>query len=262
MMATPIIAAALAFAGVVAASGSQGLRSRITRSTSSGTRMCGFRSVDEQRSYRALHACITLSAAVTSGAAAVLAGLPPATGLVALVGGGLAGWAVPRTWLRARLARRRREISAELPIMLDLLQISLRGGLGLPAAWSSVAAGIQDSGEALAMEMRWIDLEVSFGKSWSSSLADAADRTGVGELRSLGSLMAQTERFGSELASTLEVMADSLRHEEMQSFEERAHQASVKLLFPLAAFLLPATLLLIVAPLLLLLFQALLRATT
>jgi tight adherence protein C len=93
------------------------------------------------------------------------------------------------------------------------------------------------------------------------ALARASDRTGIGELRSLGSLLGQTERFGSDLARTLEVMADSLRHEEMQTIEERAHRASVKMLFPLAALMLPATLLLIVAPLLLLLFEALMKAT-
>lgn len=261
MMAAPIIAAALAFAGVIAAGGSKQRRLR-GRVPSSSIDMAGLRSAQERRSFRALHACITVSAAMTAGAAAALADVPAATCVVALLAGGTAGWSLPRAWIRARAARLRREICAELPIMLDLLQISLRGGLGLPAAWSSVAASVQDGAEALAAEMRRIDLEVSFGKSWSASLADAADRTGVGELRSLGSLMAQAERFGSELASTLEVMSDSLRHEEMQAFEERAHQASVKLLFPLAAFLLPATLLLIVAPLLLLLFQALLRATT
>jgi tight adherence protein C len=120
---------------------------------------------------------------------------------------------------------------------------------------------MRGAGDALADEMRQIEHEVAFGVGWSDALARSADRTGIPELRSLGSLMAQTERFGSELSRTLDVMAESIRHEETQSLEERAHRASVRMLFPLAALMLPATLLLIVAPLLLLLFEGLLKAT-
>jgi tight adherence protein C len=84
----------------------------------------------------------------------------------------------------------------------------------------------------------------------------------VDEFRALGQMLEQTERFGTELARMVAVQCDTLRHAELQDLEERAHEASVKMLFPLTALLLPATLLVIVGPLLIMLFDALRQATS
>jgi tight adherence protein C len=175
--------------------------------------------------------------------------------------GGVAGWMMPSSWLEARRARRRTEIAAEFPVMLDLLQISLQGGMGLPAAWSAVAQGLGAASEALAQEMRRVEIEVGFGRGWTDALDETSTRTSVREFRSLGSLLQQSERFGSDLSSTMRVLSDSLRHEEMQALEERAHQASIRMLFPLGALMLPATLMLVIAPMLILLFEQLADVT-
>jgi tight adherence protein C len=260
MIAAPAIAAVLTFATVVAlarAPRSGGRRLSRDRSLD----MAGVRSATDRTAFRAIQLSALLAAGASGGIMASLMALPVGPSLSLTAIGVALGWWIPRTWIAARVAARRLAIATDLPIMLDLLQIAMRGGMGLPAAWSSVAEGLRGSCITLAEEMRRIDLEVSVGTSWGTALVDAAERTGVPELRSLGSLMAQTEEFGSELAKTLEVMADSLRHDELQMLEERAHQASVKILVPLVAFMLPATLLLIVAPMLLLLFEALQRAT-
>lgn len=171
--------------------------------------------------------------------------------------GAVAGWMMPSSWLDARRSRRRTEIASEFPVMLDLLQISLQGGMGLPAAWAAVAQGLGGASEALAQEMRRVEIEVGFGRGWTAALDETSTRTGVREFRSLGSLLQQSERFGSDLSSTMRVLSDSLRHEEMQALEERAHHASIRMLFPLGALMLPATLMLVIAPMLILLFEQL-----
>lgn len=260
MIAAPAIAAALTFATVVAvarppqSAGRQPMRDRTLE-------MAGIRSPRDRAAFRAIQLSAVLAAGASGGIVAALTALPTVPALALAASGAALGWGIPRGWIAARAAARRMAIASDLPIMLDLLQIAMRGGMGLPAAWSSVAEGLRGSCDALAEEMRRIDLEVSLGTQWGTALLNSSERTGVPELRSLGSLMAQSEEFGSELAKTLEVMADSLRHDELQMLEERAHQASVKILVPLVAFMLPATLLLIIAPMLLLLFEALQRAT-
>lgn len=220
----------------------------------------GISMAEGQLSFLAMHA--TLTAVAAFGAAWIAAAnFESATSLFLAGGiGALVGWWLPRSWLDWKLSQRRLEIVTDFPVMLDLLQISMQGGMGLSAAWSAVAGSLTGTGDALPQEMRRIDLEVGFGEGWGQSLEDAFDRTGVHEFRSLGSLLGQTDRFGTEVTQMIQVLSDSLRHEELQGLEERAHQASVKMLFPLAAMLLPATLLLIIGPLLLLLFDALQRA--
>jgi tight adherence protein C len=187
-------------------------------------------------------------------------GSAAATVLLAVLGA-LLGWWMPQLWLESQRRQRQLELVAEFPVMLDLLQISMQGGMSLPAAWKAVSTGLDGRGAILADEMRRVDLEVGFGTSWTRALDSATARTGVDEFRALGLLLEQTERFGTEMARAIAVLSDSLRHAELQALEERAHEASVKMLFPLALFLLPATLLLIVGPLLTMLFESLGRAS-
>jgi len=53
------------------------------------------------------------------------------------------------------------------------------------------------------------------------------------------------------------VQCDALRHEEIESIEERAHRASVKVVVPLVGLLLPATILVTFVPLLIMVIGAL-----
>ncbi|RLS46101.1 MAG: type II secretion system F family protein [Planctomycetota bacterium] len=162
--------------------------------------------------------------------------------------GGMAGWWIPRSWLEGKQSQRRIDILTDFPVMLDLMQISLEGGMGLPAAWDVVTATITGSGDAMAQEMRRVSVEVNFGASWRDALDGAYERTGVMEFRSLGSLLQQTERFGTELSKMILVLSDSLRNEELESLEERANQASVLVLIPIGGLLLPSMLLLLAGP--------------
>lgn len=206
-----------------------------------------------------------LAMLLAAGAAAWLAVDADASieGFAVLVGlAGWIGWRIPHSWLAIRRMQRRIEIESDFPVMLDLLQICMQGGMGLPAAWAAVTNNLESDDSALAEEMRRIDLEVGFGANWAASLEAASSRSQVGEFSALGSLLDQTERFGTEMARMIGVLCDSLRHDELQTLEERAHTASVKMLFPLAVLLLPGTLLMLVGPLLMMLFDSLAGVTT
>ena len=174
--------------------------------------------------------------------------------------GAYAGWWIPASWLDARGMQRRIELTADFPIMLDLVELSLQGGLGLNASWMAVCENLSGASEAMSEEMRRVDLEVAFGATWTQALASAAERTGVHEFDALGSLLAQTERFGTEVAQMVKVMSDSLRHEQIEGLEERAHRASVLMVFVLAGMLLPATLLVMMVPVLTMMLENLGKA--
>lgn len=193
---------------------------------------------------------------LASGPAAAV----PAKLILACLGGWI-GWWIPMSWAQGRATQRRVELLTEFPVALDLLQIALEGGMGLEAAWADSAAQLSRGPGGLAQEMHHVELEVRFGAGWSAALDSATERTGLAEFRSLGSLLEQTERFGTEMARMIAVMSDSLRHDDVQAIEERAHRASVLLLLPLAGLLLPGSLILMFAPPFILLVEGISGAT-
>lgn len=166
-----------------------------------------------------------------------------------------------RWWLREQRARLLASREAGLALALELLCIGVNGGLSLGAAWRKSAEAMAEAREPLAEELRLVELDVGLGRTWRSALEAAATRTGMPNLLGLGQLLEQAERFGSELAEAIRTGVDSLLHEQMQDLEERAHRATVKMILPLAAFMLPATLLLILGPLVTLTVAALKTAS-
>lgn len=220
----------------------------------------GVRDPAKQLSFAAIHAGATIGGAALGP---VLAG-PDAPLLATLLLAGLGafvGWWLPRSWLEARRTRRRVEMATDLPVALDLLQIGLEGGMGLHAAWGAVCSSLSGANDALAGEMRRIEIEVGFGSSWGHALASATERTGLPEFRALGSLLEQTERFGTEMVRMIRVMSDTIRHDAVHALEERAHRASVMLLVPLSGLLLPASLILMFMPPFILLLEGMSRAS-
>ena len=178
------------------------------------------------------------------------------SGFLAFIGAVL-GWFVPEAWIRWRIGERRDAMIVEFPLMLDLLQISLEGGLGLASAWGVVTTHVQGASSALAEEMRRVEIELQFGGNWRSALASATERTGIRDFLLLGSLLEQSERFGTELSKSIRIHADGLRYEDLQTLEERAHRSSVKMILPLGVMLLPATMLLLAGPLVFMLLETL-----
>ena len=214
----------------------------------------------QQNWFAALHASAIATGAL--GGLWITGGGDTLSTAMLIVGalGAYAGWWAPASWLDARGMQRRVELTTDFPIMLDLVELSLQGGLGLHASWMAVCENLSGSSDAMSEEMRRVDLEVAFGATWTQALAAAAERTGVQEFDALGSLLAQTERFGTEVAQMVKVMSDSLRQEEIEGFEERAHRASVLMVFVLAGMLLPATIIVIAVPVVIMMLESLSRA--
>ena len=211
----------------------------------------------QQNWFAALHASAIATGAL--GGLWITGGGETLSTAMLIVGGlgAYAGWWAPASWLDARGMQRRVELTTDFPIMLDLVELSLQGGLGLHASWMAVCENLSGSSDAMSEEMRRVDLEVAFGATWTQALAAAAERTGVQEFDALGSLLAQTERFGTEVGRAIRVQCDAMRHEEVESIEERAHRASVKVVIPLVGLLLPATILVTFVPLLIIVIGAL-----
>ena len=164
------------------------------------------------------------------------------------------GFALPSYLLDKRRGYRKTEIDHGLPDALDLMVVCVEAGLGLTASLTRVAREFTRTNPVLSSEFELVHLECRAGKGTTDALRAMADRTDVSDLRSLVAMLIQTERFGTSLADSLRIHADSMRVKRLQRAEEAAQKAPVRMLFPAALFIFPATLMVTVGPGLMALF--------
>ena len=70
----------------------------------------------------------------------------------------------------------------------------------------------------------------------------------MADLRSLATMLIQTERFGTSIADSLRVHAETMRTQRQQRAEEAAAKTTIKMVFPLALCIFPALLAVILGP--------------
>jgi tight adherence protein C len=167
---------------------------------------------------------------------------------IAVVMGLVAGVAGPQAVLDRMATNRQDRIRRAVPDALDLLVVCVEAGVSLDAAIIRVARDLSNVRPELALEFAQVVRRVNAGMPRERALQGLAARTGVDELRTLVSSMVQTERLGTSIARVLRVNAESLRLRRRQKAEKRAAEAALKMIFPLALFLLPALLAVIVGP--------------
>ena len=162
--------------------------------------------------------------------------------------GATAAFFLPNLYILYRMKHRRDEIYRHLPEAVDLLEICVSSGLGLDMAWNIVADEIRQVSSVLSGAMSLANFEMHLGVSRIEAMKHMAERTGVDELKSLAAILIQTDRFGTSIAETLQVFAQSIREERNFAAQELAEKMSVKMLFPLILFIFPAVLIVMVGP--------------
>jgi tight adherence protein C len=153
-----------------------------------------------------------------------------------------------------QLRKRREDMQRHLPDAVDLLEICVSSGIGLDMAWHMVSEEIQQVSSILANAMSLTNFEVNLGASRAEAMRHMAERTGVAELASLAAILTQTERFGTSIADTLQVFANSMREERSYTAQESAEKMAVKLIFPMVLFIFPAVIVTVAGPALIALF--------
>jgi tight adherence protein C len=150
------------------------------------------------------------------------------------------GYLLPSMMLGRLEKRRKHRIRMGLPDALDLLVVSVEAGLGLDQAIQRVGEEIAFAHRELSDELRLVNLELRAGKGRTEALRALADRTGVEDLASLVAMLVQTDRFGTSVAQSLRVHAETMRTKRRQRAEEAAAKTGVKMVFPLVFCIFPA----------------------
>jgi tight adherence protein C len=151
-------------------------------------------------------------------------------------------------WLRQKSLARIRMITESLPDTLDLLVVCLEAGLGMNQAIARVGQERAEMKDPLGTELRQVTAELKGGRPRDESLHDLGVRNGVEDLKSLTAMIIQSQKLGASLGQTLRAHADLLRTKRRQRAEEAARKLPIKILIPLACFLLPPLFIVIIGP--------------
>ena len=158
------------------------------------------------------------------------------------------GIILPDYILVKQVRRRQTAIRRALPDALDMLVVCSEAGLGLNAAIQRVALEMDIQHPILADELKTTMLHMGAGMDSRTALQELAARTGVDEMRSLVATLQQAMRFGTSISDTLRAYSDEMRNKRLETAQEEAAKVGVKMLIPIALFMIPAVMLVVMGP--------------
>lgn len=205
----------------------------LTARVGRGLRRLARRSVDDRLDRR-----------LGSATVAAIATLPVDIRLAMIVG--LVSWMRPVRAERRVVQQRHAAVLQELPEVVDLLSVAVRGGLTIPLAVAAV--GERLDGEVADALHRCV-AEASLGQRLSDRLEQVPAQLGDAT-RPLVRALVAADRYGVPIGDPLERVAADVRTARRRSAEVAARRVPIKLLFPLVFCVLPSFALLTVAPVL------------
>ena len=155
------------------------------------------------------------------------------------------GYMLPALWLGNKISTRKNSVIKSLPDALDLLTICVEAGLGFDQAMQKVAEKWEDE---LSRSFARVLHEVRLGKIRREALRDMAERLDVSDVTSFIAAVIQAEQLGVSIAKVLRIQSDQMRVRRRQRAEEKAHQAPVKMLFPMVFLIFPAIWVVLLGP--------------
>jgi tight adherence protein C len=155
------------------------------------------------------------------------------------------GWFAPGLILAQRARRRLDQIDYAMPELIDLLVVILEAGVAFSGAFRIAADRL---GGPLGDELRLTLQEQNLGLSTLDALQNWMERCETPAVQSFVRSMVQGERLGISIGQILRNLALEMRKRRRQAAEERAHKATIKILFPLVLLIFPAMFVIVLGP--------------
>jgi tight adherence protein C len=163
----------------------------------------------------------------------------------------------PNLWLHLKTQTRQEKLARSLPPTLDLLVTCMEAGLNLEQAMDRVSREIGYSDPEMAEELAVVVGELRAGLSIGATFRKLADRITTDEMRNLTNIIIQSASMGASLGRTLREYAASARRRRELGLEESAGKVTAGLTLPLCLCLLPATMLAMLGPAIVLIARSL-----
>lgn len=155
------------------------------------------------------------------------------------------GFFLPAMYLSSMVRRRQEAIVKKFPDALDLMSICVDAGLTFDGAMAKVD---EKWDGALAREFGRVIYEMQLGKSRRQALRDMSDRMEVTDVTSFVAAILQADQLGVSIGKVLRIQSEQMRIRRRQRAEEKAHQAPVKMLFPMVFLIFPSMFIVLLGP--------------
>jgi tight adherence protein C len=216
------------------------LRQRLSQAGNpGGLTPAGFQAV--RYSFAALTAIVGLGLGVL-----MPVGLPVV--IESALGGALfaaVGYVAPDLWLTQLVSQRRRQIQKSLAEATDLLTLVVESGMTLDEGLLSITERFHN---ALGDEIGKVLREIRLGRPRMAALEHMANTVGVPDLHHLVESIVQSDQMGVPIARLLRVQATEMRRRQRQGAQERAAQASSRMVFPMVGCIFPVLWIVLLGP--------------
>ncbi len=176
------------------------------------------------------------------------ANIAPGRAILVVATGAAAVFFLPNMVVASQRRQRTGQLRGALPDAIDLLEICVSAGMGIDAAWNTVADDIRTVSPALSEEMKLTSLEMHLGSPRLVAMRHMAQRVDVEEIESLVLVLVQSERFGTSMSEALRSFTRSMREMRSMRAQEMAEKMAVRLIFPMVLFIFPAVFTVLVGP--------------
>jgi tight adherence protein C len=204
--------------------------------------------------YLGIQLLFGLAGAAIASFASVFLILPGPT-LAWTVGGAVLAAYYPKVKHDGARGRRRKEARRGLPEGIDLLRITLNSGLNFAPAISEVSRRLPDG--IIKVEFQRIADDLNAGTALRDAMSSLARRMPSDEVESFCKAIILSERLGADVTDTLASQSKSAREAYEAMLDKKIGALPTTMFFPILGLMLPALFVVILAPALTSIGQAL-----
>jgi tight adherence protein C len=168
--------------------------------------------------------------------------------LVVMLGALGTGVLLPKFALRAWATRLRKRVSAELPLLIDLLRLLQGVGFSMDQSLQTLGDKLRSAIPVLGREIQQANIAYMHGRTRQQSLRRLAESFDDEDLRSLVQLMLQVHEHGGAVQEPLRQFSVRLREQRRSTLKEKVGKLSVKMTVVMMLTLLPALMLVLSGP--------------
>ena len=158
------------------------------------------------------------------------------------------GVKAPEIYLRNATAKRQKSLERAYPNTLDLMLICAESGMSIEHSVRKVSEEVGVESIDMAEELTLLAAEMSYLPDRRTAFENFSARTGLESMRSLTTVLIQSERYGTPLGAALRVLSQESRDQRMTAAEKKAAALPPTLTVPMILFFLPGLFAAILTP--------------